>query len=274
VIGLFVMLFSFNAHADSGKESDRLERSVCGFKEPFVFWLWSSAAGSPDASRLKGEKGVEAVTLETRDGRLLRGYMLKAASKQPKGYLLVAQGNAMLADQILLSFRAFAEAGYDVYVYDYRGYGGSEGKRRLLAMISDYRQIIGSLDARAYKERRFYGMSFGGIVLLNALEDDCRKKKIVIDSTPSRLSNYGCPERFDPLNNLPQECSEFLMIGGMEDPVVPPSASSELRKSAAQKGAEVLLDPGLSHPFMDPDPAEHRRRMEAVRAFLADDAQP
>lgn len=269
IIGVMFTLFGSIAAASDAEKSDlHLETPVCGLKEPFVFWLWSSAAGSADASRVAGEPSIEEIVLRTIDGRILRGYKLKADAETPKGYLLVAQGNAMLADQIILSFKSFATAGYDVYIYDYRGYGRSEGKRRLKAMLSDYQEIIGSLDALSYEERRFYGMSFGGILLLNALKEDDEAKKIVIDSTPSRLSGYGCPERYDPINTLPPECSELFMIGGMADPVVPPASSNELRERARSRGAAVLLDPGFSHPFMDRSVADHQRRMDAVRTFL------
>ena len=44
----------------------------------------------------------------------------------PTGYLLVAQGNAMLADQILGELQYFRKLDVDVYVYDYRGYGLSK----------------------------------------------------------------------------------------------------------------------------------------------------
>jgi pimeloyl-ACP methyl ester carboxylesterase len=269
-IGIVAMLFGVNALAPSDTERFRhkLEKSVCGLKEPFYFWLWSTSAGSPDPSRLQGESAIEHVNLKTKDGRLLRGYKLQTDAETPKGFLLVAQGNAMLADQIILGFRAFAAAGYDVYIYDYRGYGRSEGKRRLKAMLSDYREIIGSLDILAYKERLFYGMSYGGILLLDALKEDRKAKKVVIDSTPSRLSSYGCPERYDPLLNLPSDCSEFFVIGGMADSVVPPASSEELRERAHSRGATVLLDPQLGHPFMDREPQAHRRRMDVVRTFL------
>ena len=94
----------------------KLEQSVCGLKEPFIFWLWSSQAGSPNANRLAGLRNVEDVSFETKDNRLLRGYKLKATDGEgqvaaPKGYLLVLQGNAMLADQILDALGIFHPQG-------------------------------------------------------------------------------------------------------------------------------------------------------------------
>jgi len=170
--------------------------------EPLLFWLWSSQAGSPNEKRLKGLGNVADVSFTTADGRVLRGYQLvadagssKPQSSRPKGYLLVIQGNAMLADQILAEFRAYADAGYDVYIYDYRGYGRSEGKRRLKAIVHDYRSIISALNAGAYEEKLVYAMSIGGIIFLDALTAENQPDRVVIDSSPSRLVRFellGC----------------------------------------------------------------------------------
>jgi len=250
-----------------------LEKSSCGIKEPFVFWLWSSMAGRPDSARIGGISNVEDISLQTVDGRTLRGYKLKAlasgrGSDHAKGYLLVAQGNAMLADQILSSFTHFSSTDVDVYIFDYRGYGRSEGKRRLRAMVNDYGEIIDLLNSRPYSSNLFYGMSFGGIVLLNALQERQKGDLIVIDSTPSRLSEYGCPEAYDPINNLPQESSNFLFIAGEQDHVVTPAMSRDLIETARERGALVLRDPEMAHPFMDKNLLVRDRRKEAVSSFL------
>lgn len=267
---LLVFTMSFAAAEQMSK---RLEQSICGLKEPIVFWLWSNVAGSPDASRLAGIKNVEDISITARDGRILRGYKLKAVPESgevtaQRGYLLVAQGNAMLADQIIGSFLDFADAGYDVYVFDYRGYGRSEGKRRLKAILSDYSEIIDHLDSGAYPERLFYGMSFGGIVLLNAARNKAGEKRVVIDSAPSRLSDYGCPEEHDPIATLPQDSSNYLVIVGLQDRIVKPESSEELIEKAGKRGASIMQDPEFAHPFMDRDISLHERRMKAVRTFL------
>ena len=254
----------------AGQQSSSLEQSICGLKEPFVFWLWSSAAGEPSAARLAQVANVEDVAITSSDGRILRGYKLKPPHTRdgkdiPRGYLLVAQGNAMLADQIITRFDQFARLGYDVYIFDYRGYGRSEGKRRLKAILNDYRQIIQQLGTQPYQRQAFYGMSFGGVVLLDALRHQTGEMTVVIDSTPSRLSDYGCPAVHDPVNNLPQDTGNLLVIAGARDQVVKPGTSRELLELARDRGATVLWDPAWGHPFMD---NHTQRRLEAVRQFL------
>ncbi len=273
LIGVFVAPFVCCASTFAEMREHNLEERVCGLKEPVAFWFWSMAAGQPDSSRLAHLRHVDDISLTTQDGRVLRGYALRAPSAgnepvRPRGYLLVAQGNAMLADQILSSFAGFANNGLDVYIFDYRGYGRSEGKRRLKAIVSDYREIIEYLNSLQYPVRRFYGMSFGGIVVLNALKSSPGDHRVVIDSTPSRLSGYGCPETYDPVRNLPQHGANHLMIVGLRDHVVTAAQSQELLETAAQRGATIVRDPEFSHPFMDQSLSVHRRRLQAVQGFL------
>jgi len=135
-------------------------------------------------------------------------------------------------------------------------------------MVNDYGEIIDLLDSRPYSSRLFYAMSFGGIVLLNALKERRQGASIVIDSTPSRLSDYGCPEAYDPVNNLPEEASNFLFIAGGQDHVVTPAMSRDLIETAQERGALVLRDPEMAHPFLDRSILVRDRRREAVSSFL------
>ena len=275
ILVLFVSLLLSCTSISTGQKSSQLEQSICGLKESIIFWLWNNTAGRPDPSRIANIKNLEDISFTTKDNRVLRGYRLKADSPDgkaatTKGYLLVAQGNAMLADQIINHFQDFTSAGYDVYLFDYRGYGRSGGKRRLKAILSDYGEIIDHLDAHPYAKRLFYGMSFGGIVLLDALQGRLGSARLVIDSTPSRLSDYGCPEPHDPVNNLPQDCPHVLLITGNKDTVVRPAMSKELVDQVRMRGATLFQDPDLAHPFMDRDIRLHQRRINAVRSFLLD----
>ena len=252
----------------------KLEERVCGVKEPFIFWLWSNAAGRPNSKRLDGLHNVKDIAYKTKDGRILRGYQLTARETNPvqenkaKGFLLVLQGNAILADQILAEFSRYAQAGYDVYIYDYRGYGRSEGKRRLKAMIRDVKEIINFLSTKSYKKRLAYAMSFGGILLLDALDAHIKFDKVIIDSTPSRLSDYGCPKDYDPITHLPKECSNFMFITGQRDRVVTTRIAKDMVEKAQQCHAKIIRDAEFSHPFMDANFSVHQRRMKTIEQFL------
>jgi alpha-beta hydrolase superfamily lysophospholipase len=252
-------------------QSESLEQSVCGsWREPFAFWIWSRAAGKPNAEAARYVANAEPIAHATADGRLLRGFKLHSTVNKPNGFVLVAQGNAMLADQLLSSLTVFSEAGIEAYVFDYRGYGSSEGSPRLKAIVNDYREIFNRVTMSNRGKRLLYGISFGGIVLMNVIGSGIAFDRAVIDSAPSRVSNFGCPEKYDPIANLPVDASRLLFVAGEEDNVVPVKDSQEIMELARSRGGRVVIRGDYAHPFMDSDSRVHRERLELIRAFLSD----
>lgn len=251
---------------------DNLESSVCGFiREPLAFWMFRRAAGSPNAQRLAGIRDVERIQFVTLDQRRLGGYKLRTVGT-PGGYLLVAQGNAMLADQIMGELQLFRDRGFDVYVYDYRGYGLSEGSSRLKAIISDYREIVAHLNRQSYRRQALYGMSMGGVILLNAVGEGNTFTSMVVDSSPSRISPLGCPEQFDPVNHLPADSSRLQLIIGERDRVVWPAEMEDLMITVKDRGGKVIRRLEYGHPFQDASGEIHRRRLEEVADFITREA--
>lgn len=264
---LLLALMSGPSHTATG-EAGLAETSVCGsLREPLAFWLFRSMAGGVDARRIAGIRDIERLSFDTRDGRSLGGYRLRHPA--PRGYLLVVPGNAMLADQIVGELQFFRERGFDVYVVDYRGYGLSSGRSRLAAIVGDAREIVAHLNGQGYRRRLLYGMSMGGVVLLNAVgtrpgEYDA----LVVDSSPSRVSPLGCPQAYDPVYHLPAACTRIKIIGGERDRVVRPAEREELMAAAQACGAQIVRDREFAHPFQDASAAIQRRRFQTVGDLL------
>jgi alpha/beta superfamily hydrolase len=257
------------AKSTMAQQSDT-ETAVCGaIREPLAFWTWRRTAGAPDPGRVAGVKGVERIQFKTRDARLLGGYRIAADSA--RGYLLIAQGNAMLADQLVADMEAFRNLGVDVYLYDYRGYGMSQGKSRLAAIVADYAEITAHLNTFGYSKRLLYGISMGGVILLDAVGNSPSYTRLVVDSSPGRISNLGCPERYDPITHLPEDSSRILIISGARDTVVPPSQMAGLIRAAHARGAKIMQDEEFAHPFQDAAEPIHRRRMNEIATFLLRD---
>lgn len=257
----------------AGKPMER-EVAICGaIKERLVFWLWSRMAPSPDPARVAGNANIEAVTFVTGDGKKLSGYKFTAHDKrgdpvQSKGYLLMALGNAMIADQMIRELSAYARSGYDAYIYDYRGYGLSEGKRRINAIIEDYREIVADLNGK-YQRKMLYGVSLGGMVMMNVIGSGAEFDAAVIDSSPSTLSEHGCPARIDPVNHLSGDnAPRLFVITGKRDQVLSPKQTRELREKAAALGAKTYDGNDFAHPYMDQAYDVHLRRVKMVQNYL------
>ena len=270
VLLLLLACTASDSRAAALEEEVNVETAVCGsVREPFMFWLWRSMAGSPNPTRVAHIINLEQIHFKTRDATELGGYKLTATN--PKGYLLVAQGNAMLADQLVADLQSFRDLGLDVYIFDYRGYGISKGKSRLAAIAADYFEIVSYLNPLGYAKRLLYGISMGGIILLNAVGRSQMYTRLVVDSSPSRISDFGCPERYDPVVHLPEDSSRLMIISGAKDQVVTPSQMDELVRVGGSRRGRVLLDNEFAHPYQDLSDAIHRRRQNEVAAFLLQD---
>jgi alpha/beta superfamily hydrolase len=251
LLGVLTFLVGCASATTMSQANVDVEEAVCNvLLEPFAFWLWQRSAGSPYQQVDRLPANVEAIQYRTQDGRLLCGYQLGAKTEpgaSAKGFLLVLQGNATLAERLTGRLHKFTDSGYDVYLYDYRGYAHSEGRRRLKAIVSDYREIFAELSRTHSGERLLYGMSFGGIVLLNVIGSGAAFDRAVIDSTPSTVSNYGCPQRYDPVVNLPADASRLMLISGERDRVVTAEDSALLLDTAESRGAHCAFA-GLRAP--------------------------
>lgn len=272
--GMIIFMIAIAASISNADAADR-EATICGpVKERFYFWMWSMNAPSPDPSLVSQFKNIEPTSFITADNKKLVGYKYNSHNTQgektkAKGYLLVALGNAMIADRMITSFIQFAQSGLDVYIYDYRGYGNSEGKRRLNAIIEDYKEIALSLN-KIYEKKFFYGISLGGVFISNVIGSGIDFDKAIIDSSPSRLSTHGCPLRVDPTENLPKDSSKLFVITGKRDQVLGDDMTQELREIASKKGAKTIHGERFAHPFMDSSQEIHQERMDLIIKFLTE----
>lgn len=112
-----------------------------------------------------------------------------------------------------------------------------------------------------------YGISLGGAIILNSIGEGAEYDLVVIDSSPIKFSDYGCPASIDPINNLPADACKLFVITSTKDQVLNADITSLLRIEAKDRGAAVL-DGEFSHPYMDNDPAALKQRTEATRKFL------
>lgn len=87
-----------------------------------LYYPTSTIEGTPTDIGL----AFDDVTLETQDGVKLHAWYVPARNE--RGFLLFCHGNAGNVSHRLDSIRIFNRVGLSVLIFDYRGYGRSEGK--------------------------------------------------------------------------------------------------------------------------------------------------
>lgn len=243
----------------AGSLSAEPYESTCRFwfvdSERLLFDEAIEAAGDPLAIEDTGVEGVRPLQI-VRDGApRLCGFEIPAkAAGERLGSVLFVQGNGMLASTQVPKLEVLSRHGFDVLIYDFRGYGCSDGEPTVRGIFADYREILRRMADRPENELRvLYGISWGGIVLLNSLTDLDGFDLLVLDAVPDRLPfALGCPDEIDPvvrLESLGPDLGKVLLIRNGEDRKVKPRQMTGLAE-AGTRHPRTLDFRDLGHPLV------------------------
>lgn len=163
------------------------------------------------------------VEFKSRDGTLLKGWWVPAVGKA-LGTVIRFHGNAQNMSSHFSYVSWLPREGFNVFTFDYRGYGGSHGRPERQGIYED---CIAALEyVRSFQDADpdallLFGQSLGGANAIAVMGD--RKyagvKAVVIDST---FYSYRSVVR-DKINAIPVLCYlkwplSFLLIGNSHSP--------------------------------------------------------
>ena len=205
----------------------------------------------------------------------LHGYRIFART-QAQGVVVVFPGNAASAKGIATRISGYSKAGFDVFVWDYRGHGESRGVPSLSASVSDARNLIRVLRAiPQYHDLPFavHGISHGGIIAANAIKATLGSVHLVLDGVPATIPEYRlfflfpmfvCPSEFDPIELLRGEedqIASITVIAGSHDKLVHPRQTRPLFDIAFEDSQLSNTHRSLAHPFGKNDDTEERNKL-------------
>lgn len=147
---------------------------------------------SPDAPDPPENYGLafEHVTFSARDGVELGGWLTaERGSRRPT--LIIAPGlfGSMDGDTHVVPF--LAAGGFDVFQFDWRAHGISDGQRTTLGLdeINDLQGAVDFLQARGIRQIGVLGFSFGGAVAIREAAQDERVRCLCLDGPFASLEN-------------------------------------------------------------------------------------
>lgn len=141
-----------------------------GLLNALLFFPERTLAGTPR------DAGLEFVDVwfRTEDGESLHGWWIPARGRPGAAHVLHLHGNAGNISHRLEEARLLSRAGFDLFLFDYRGYGQSSGKPDEAGTYRDARaarRALLSQTGTAENRVVYLGESLGGAVALNlALE--------------------------------------------------------------------------------------------------------
>lgn len=228
----------------------------------------------------------DAVDFMSPDGTRLSGWWIYPDG-MPKGTVLAAHGNAENLTSHFAGFVWLVRAGYEVFIFDYRGYGASAGRADLEGAVQDTQAAIRYVLSRRAGEMTVIGQSLGGVLLMNALMRDKpeRIRLAVFDSAFASLPQAGrevlsravltwpfqwlayplLDGSFDPIDSVPGLAVPKLFVAGSDDVIVSPNHSWRLFDAATRPRAFWLAG-GMGHITALQRPSIQRKLL----AFMAE----
>lgn len=209
----------------------------------------------------------EAVAFNSLDNTSLSGWWIEPP-EEPKGTVFIVHGNAQNISAHFSGFVWLAKAGYELFIFDYRGFGASGGEPDLEGAIEDTKAALEYVLASRRGKITIIGQSLGGALLMNALNarQAGRIRLAVFDSTFASLPKAGSDvlsrsiltwpfqwmaylalsDRYDPIDIVPDLTVPKLYIAGSVDPVISPNHSWRLFDASARLRAFWLVK-GAGH---------------------------
>lgn len=252
--------------------------SVTGCLESTLFY--HPGSNTPDAPR-----GIEEVWIDGPDGSRIHGWFIPARgleANEPVPAVLHLHGNAGTMNEHLSTVDWLRDAGVHVLMFDYRGYGRSDGGRLLRAnLIADGHAALDYLLTRSDVDPErigLYGWSMGGVIGL-AVSSEREEidavvaaaafsswKRVAGDYVPI-LGQLLIPGGFNAEDSvLALGTRPLLLVHGTSDGIVRSYHSERLSDAATDAGVrvELVLLPGYDHA----DWMTSRTATEAIRGFF------
>ena len=235
---------------------------------------------TPEAYGLPFEEAV----FETVDGVELHGWHIPGRRSDPAHApltLLHFHGNAENIAYLLPLAELTREAGYDLLLLDYRGYGRSRGRPSEAGIYRDGEAALEYLRRRGVTPDRvvLWGRSLGAAVAVDLASGENRPAGVVLESAftsvrellreggglvlypLSFLSTY----RFDQAGKIGRVKAPLLFVHGTDDEVVPYHLGRRLFDLAPGSREFLSIEGGGHNDLL----ARHREELwEGVRRFL------
>ncbi len=152
-----------------------------------VFQPTRDLSSKPDQMGLD----YEPVSLKTADGVKLSAWFVPA--KDQKGVLLFCHGNGGNMSDRLLSIKLFHDLRLSVLIFDYRGYGESEGSPSEAGTYRDAQAAWDYLvETRKVSPGKIivFGRSLGGAVAAHLAKDN-KPRALILESTFTSVGDIG-----------------------------------------------------------------------------------
>ena len=238
---------------------------------------------SREIVRRPADAGLAAsdLTIETEDEERLHGWWVRAHG-QSRGHLLLCHGNGGNIGDRLDHARLLVDAGFDVLLFDYRGYGASSGRPSEEGTYRDARAARRALLEQAEVDGpriSYLGESLGGAVALRLASEE-EPHRLILQSTFTSVRDLArlhypflpgalVPDAYPSIRRVRELSAPLLVLHGERDDIVPASHGRTLYEEAAGP-KRIRTFPGLGHN--DLVPLAGQAYIEAISGWMSEEA--
>ena len=207
-----------------------------------------------------GLASPELVEIPTEDGFRLHGWFVAGALSPPAATVVVFNGNAGNRSYRGALAAALQARGFQVLLFDYRGFGGNAGTPTETGLRRDARAVRAYLLGRADVDRTrlvYFGESLGSAVAIGLAAEHAPAALIVRSPFPSLVEvgrihypflpvRYLLEDRFAVVDAIRRVTSPVLVIVGDRDRIVPVALSRRVYESITAT-KELVVVAGADH---------------------------
>ncbi len=235
--------------------------------------------GDAPAHDALGLDDVEPVTIDTADGLRLGGWFFSTDGEIPAATVLVFNGNAGNRSYRVPLATALRDHGFQVLLFDYRGYGGNPGTPTERGLALDARAARDFLVRRSGVDASrliYFGESLGTAVA-SELASEHPPAALILRSPFTSMADVGqyhywwlpvrwlIRDRYATIDRIGKVQSPLLVIVGERDRIVPAEFSHRLY-NAAKTPKTILSMPDADHN--DYDLLAGEEMIEGIVTFL------
>ena len=228
----------------------------------------------PEAFEIK----YDDVFFKTRDGVRINGWFIPSRNDSPGNYtVLLCHGNGGNISDRISKIVVLNQIGLDVFIFDYRGYGISNGRASEAGIYLDteaaYKYLI---EAKKILPENIivYGESLGGVVAVD-LASKVKIKALILEGVFTHakdmareifpfLPTFLIRSKLDSLGNIGNINIPKLFIHSSNDEIVPIELSKKLFNAAAEPKTYATLEGGHNTLYMD-SPVKFR---DSISSFI------
>ncbi len=204
----------------------------------------------------------EDVFFETADGKKLHGWFVPAETSGAP-VVLFLHGNAGNIGHRWEKIRILHDLGVSVFIFDYRGYGQSEGEPSEAGIYKDTDAACAYLAKRGLAPEKVivYGESIGGAFAIDlaartsvqalVVEDTFTSVRAMVRRTMPLIPTFVLATQLDSLSKISKVNAPKLIVHSADDEMVPFEMGRALFDAAAEPKKFVRLRGGHNTAFLD-----------------------